>query len=79
MSRRKRYSPAQYNCTLDPQAPQRNFCQPNQCEYCGWGRMESQVRSEYLRQYGLTVCRDGLRRLVMKPELESTIRATHWS
>lgn len=67
MQKRKRaLAKEKFDCTLDPQAAERNFCRPEQCSYCGWGREERARREAYTEEYGLTLCADGLRRLVMK-------------
>lgn len=36
------------------------------CSTCGWNVHEAQRRRDYLREHGLTLCEDGLYRLVMK-------------
>ena len=54
-----------FDCTMDPGAYERNFCKPEDCATCGWGRKETERRSEYIKTHGLTLCADGLRRLVM--------------
>ena len=40
-------------------------CDPPTCATCGWESAEEKRRKEYLRKYGLTLCEDGLQRLVI--------------
>ena len=36
-----------------------------ECETCGWNPIVLEERKEFLRENGLTLCKDGLRRLIM--------------
>lgn len=54
-----------FDCGLDARAYERNFCKPEDCKMCGWGRKESRRRYDYMMEHGLTKCADGLYRLVM--------------
>lgn len=40
-------------------------CKPTECPNCGWNEREALFRRAYLQEYGLTLCGDGLRRLVI--------------
>lgn len=40
-------------------------CKPTECPNCGWNEREALYRRAYLKEYGLTLCDDGLRRLVI--------------
>lgn len=63
------------DCTLDPSAQHRNFCSPDMCRWCGWGRVERERRERYLKRYGLTKCEDGLYRLVIDEEKMTSMLA----
>ncbi len=43
-------------------------CDPSECASCGWEKTEAERRKAYVREHGLTLCEDGLRRLVMDQE-----------
>lgn len=46
-------------------------CVPQECRTCGWNSREAELRRAYLKAHGLTLCKDGLWRLVIsKPERE---------
>ncbi len=54
-------------CTLPAEARKKDC---SGCEGCGWERTERDRRRAYIKEYGLTLCADGLRRLVIRKELE---------
>ena len=54
-----------FECTLSPDARMKD-CRG--CEGCGWEATEAERRSEHLKKHGLTLCADGLRRLIIKKE-----------
>lgn len=54
-----------FECTLPPDARIKDC---GGCEGCGWERAEAERRRAYLKEYGLTLCADGLWRLVMRKE-----------
>lgn len=54
-----------FECTLSPDARMKD-CRG--CEGCGWERAEAARRRAYLKEHGLTLCADGLRRLVIRKE-----------
>ena len=58
----KVYSPA---CLLGRDPKNSQVCQENQCWRCGWNEKENRNRLILLSVKGLTLCSDGLRRLVM--------------
>lgn len=58
----KVYSPA---CLLGRDPKNSQVCQENQCWRCGWNAHEARMREILFAAKGLTMCSDGLRRLVM--------------
>lgn len=58
-------SEAKYICLLgiDPKEVQK--CNASECPTCGWEAAEAERRRAYLREHGLTLCADGLRRLII--------------
>lgn len=59
---------------VDPKKAQK--CKPSECASCGWEAAEAARRREYTKEHGLTLCADGLRRLIIKKEEND--RATPW-
>lgn len=59
-----------FNCLLgiDPDASQKR--KPSECPECGWNKPVADRRRAYQREHGLTLCADGLRRLVMRKEVK---------
>lgn len=55
----------EYICLLgiDPNKVQK--CNASECPTCGWEAAEEERRRAYLREHGLTLCADGLRRLII--------------
>ena len=51
-----------YKCLL-PEASRRKEC--DGCDRCGWEAAEAERRRAYLHECGLTLCADGLRRLII--------------
>lgn len=51
-----------YICTL-PEHAKKKDC--GGCDRCGWEAAEAERRRAYLRKHGLTLCADGLRRLII--------------
>lgn len=49
-------------CTLDDQA---RYCKEN-CEGCGWNLAVRKKREKAVAENKLTVCKDGLKRLIIK-------------
>lgn len=66
MSRAKKRS--KYICLLDVDPEHSSKCKPSECPTCGWEAAEAERRSKYLKKHGLTLCADGLRRLIIKKE-----------
>lgn len=58
-------SEAKYICLLgiDPKEVQK--CNASECPTCGWEAAEAERRRAYLHECGLTLCADGLRRLII--------------
>ena len=52
----------EYICTL-PEKAKKKDC--SGCEHCGWETAEAERRRAYLCEHGLTLCADGLRRLII--------------
>lgn len=44
-------------------------CAQNQCRGCGWDRNEQLHRKYLLTVNGLTLCQDGLYRLILPPKV----------
>lgn len=40
-------------------------CHPNKCKTCGWEKAEDARRRKQIRQDGLTLCPDGLKRCLV--------------
>ena len=53
-------SPYEYNYEYN------TCCRPNMCPTCGWQVDEARRRNELLHRVGLTLCSDGLERLINK-------------
>ena len=55
----------EYICLLgiDPNKVQK--CNASECPTCGWEAAEAERRRAYLHEHGLTLCADGLRRLII--------------
>jgi len=49
---------------IDPAKSEK--CKPSECPTCGWEAAEAERRTEYQQEHGLTLCDDGLRRLIIK-------------
>lgn len=61
----KHWKPKENECTLPPEARKKDC---GGCEGCGWERAEAARRRAHLKENGLTLCADGLRRLVIRKE-----------
>ena len=61
----KKKIPPKYTCLLGRDPETSRVCEENQCCRCGWNEREARFRSMLLAVKGLTLCSDGLRRLVM--------------
>lgn len=57
-----------YVCTLGYDPEKAAKCNPSECPSCGWEAAEAERRGNYRRKHGLTLCADGLRRLIIKEE-----------
>lgn len=55
-----------YVCLLGIDPATSTKCNPSECPTCGWEAAEAERRTEYRRKHGLTLCDDGLRRLIIK-------------
>jgi len=55
-----------YVCLLGIDPATSTKCHPSECPTCGWEAAEAERRAEYQRKYGLTLCGDGLRRLIIR-------------
>ena len=55
------------NCLLPGVA---NDCSKAACAICGWDKDVCQARNQEIETNGLTLCPDGLRRLVIRKEAE---------
>ena len=51
---------------IDPVKAQK--CKPSECASCGWEAAEAARRRAYIKEHGLTLCADGLWRLVIRKE-----------
>ncbi|MGM9584388.1 MAG: hypothetical protein ACI3V1_02510 [Faecousia sp.] len=52
-------------CLLRRDPKNSQVCEESQCWRCGWNEQEARYRQRLLAAKGLTMCSDGLRRLVM--------------
>ena len=52
-----------FECTLLSEAKMKDC---SGCKHCGWEAAEVERRRTYLREHGLTLCADGLRRLIIQ-------------
>lgn len=59
-------SKKQYVCLLGIDPATSPKCNPSECRTCGWEAAEAERRTEYRKKYGLTLCGDGLRRLIIR-------------
>lgn len=48
-------------------------CKPSECVHCGWDETEAACSNYQLKKNGLTLCEDGLRRLVIHRNIEEGI------
>lgn len=55
-------------CLLGIDPAKSSKCKPSECAACGWEATEAERRTQYIKEHGLTLCADGLRRLIMKKE-----------
>lgn len=55
-------------CLLGIDPEHSSKCKPSECASCGWEAAEDERRREYMKEHGLTLCADGLRRLIIKKE-----------
>jgi len=55
-----------YVCLLGIDPATSTKCKPSECRSCGWEAAEAERRTEYRRKHGLTLCNDGLHRLIIK-------------
>lgn len=55
-----------YVCTLGYDPEKAAKCNPSECPSCGWEAAEAERRRNYRRKHGLTLCADGLRRLLSR-------------
>lgn len=65
-----------YICLLGVDPAKAQKCKPSECASCGWEAAEAARRREYMKEHGLTLCADGLRRLIIKKEENDM--ATPW-
>lgn len=57
-----------YVCLLGIDPAKAKKCKPSECASCGWEAAEAARRREYMKEHGLTLCADRLRRLIIKKE-----------
>lgn len=57
-----------YICLLGINPKKVQKCNAAECPTCGWEAAEAERRRAYLHEHGLTLCADGLRRLIIKKE-----------
>ena len=55
----------EYICLLGIDPKKVKKCNASECPTCGWEAAEAERRRAYLREHGLTLCADGLRRLII--------------
>ena len=66
MNNRQEKPPLKCLLGIDPEKTQK--CKPSECASCGWEAAEAARRREYVKEHGLTLCADGLRRLIIRKE-----------
>ena len=66
MNNRQEKPPLKCLLGIDPEKTQK--CKPSECASCGWEAAEAARRREYVKEHGLTLCADGLRRMVVRKE-----------
>lgn len=54
-----------YVCLLGIDPATSKKCNPSECPTCGWEVEEAERRRTYTREHGLTLCEDGLYRLII--------------
>ena len=52
-------------CLLGINPKEVQKCNASECPTCGWEAAEAERRRTYLHEHGLTLCADGLRRLII--------------
>lgn len=60
-----------YICLLGINPKETQKCNASECPTCGWEAAENQRRRDYLKEHGLTLCADGLRRLIIRKKGEN--------
>lgn len=55
----------EYICLLGINPKEVKKCNASECPTCGWEAAEAERRRAYLHECGLTLCADGLRRLII--------------
>ena len=58
-------------CLLGIDPAKSEKCKPSECRCCGWNKEEADRRRAYVAEHGLTLCADGLRRLIIRKENEA--------
>lgn len=56
---------SEYICLLGINPKEVQKCNASECPTCGWEAAEAERRRAYLHEHGLTLCADGLRRLII--------------
>lgn len=56
---------SEYICLLGINPKEVQKCNASECPTCGWEAAEAERRRTYLHEHGLTLCVDGLRRLII--------------
>lgn len=56
---------SKYICLLGINPKEVQKCNTSECPTCGWEAAEAERRRAYLHEHGLTLCADGLRRLII--------------
>lgn len=55
-------------CMLELSPGSGEKCRPGECKSCGWNHKVHTQRMNEIRMQGLTKCRDGKRRLIVRKE-----------
>lgn len=65
MTKKKEAREFPTECLLQRDPKNSPVCEESQCWRCGWNEQEARYRRMLFEAKGLTMCSDGLRRLVM--------------
>lgn len=65
MTKKRKPTP---NCYAGYDPLEAEGCDPVMCKSCGWNPVVAAKRKAHIRRYGLTICKDLKRRLIINTE-----------